>query len=80
MPVLTLTPEIAARVAELRKSSQQPKEILGLKKEILKRIRAVESKVAKNTPCDLEKEAKEIAQMKIDLDGLYLLWSEGKIS
>ena len=78
MSLVRLSQEQIKRTSELQKSSYRPHDIIELQRQIEAETRATELKVSINAivdPADVQK----IVRMKIELDGLYLLWIEGKI-
>lgn len=76
--MLKLTPEMALRAEELANSPFKPKEITDLKEKIegAKRVAALHLSVNGHME---EEEIQNIVGMKLQLDGLYGDWLEGKI-
>lgn len=74
-----LSPEKAWKIMELAKGSYRPKEIVQLKEEIEGETRAAELNMSVTGVFD-EERIQKIVQMKLQLDGPYGDWTEGKIS
>ncbi|MFA6593883.1 MAG: hypothetical protein WCT16_01370 [Candidatus Buchananbacteria bacterium] len=79
MALKVLDPKSALRAMELSRGSYRPKEIIELKEAIDGETRASELAASVSGVVDLER-VKKIVAMKIQLDGLYIDWIEGRIS
>lgn len=77
--VLVLSQEEIARTLQMTDSDYRPDEILRLKARIAHETELCEAQAVKNGRVD-EGHVREIVAMRLELDGLYLDWTEGKIS
>lgn len=74
-----MDPEAAMKLLELASSSYRPKEITELQDKIDGEIRAAQLAADITGSID-DKRIQMIAEMKFQLDALYVDWAEGKIS
>ena len=79
MGLRILNPELSLKIFELAQKPYRPKEIIDLKEEIEAKTRLAELRASFSGVIDTVL-VKEIVDMKLRLDGLYLDWAEGKIS
>lgn len=77
MSMRLASPETAIRLLHLAGQSYRPPEILRLKEDIEAKTRVAELRASVGiiNPMDVA----EIVQMKLELDGLYILWAEGQL-
>ena len=73
-----LSPEAMSRALELAGKPYRPPQIVKLEEEIAGEIRAAELSASVTGVIDMERVQKIVA-MKLQLDGLYCAWAEGKI-
>ncbi len=79
MSIRILSPEATMRALELAKSSYRPKQIVDLKERIAGETRRLQLRLDCGQSVD-DEDARAVVQMKLELDGLYADWAEGKIS
>ena len=79
MSIRFLSPEAALRALELAKSSYRPKQIVELQERIAGETRRLQLRLDRGRSVD-DEDVRAVVNMKLDLDGLYADWAEGKIS
>lgn len=78
MPIRVLTPEEVCRAMELAESSYRPPQILEQQQRIEEEIGILEFRTETGQQVT-EEDIQRVVAMKLELDGLYGLWVEGKI-
>ena len=78
MPIRVLTPEEVRRAMELAENSYRPPQILEQQQRIEEEIGILEFRTETGQQVT-EEDIQRVVAMKLELDGLYGLWVEGKI-
>lgn len=73
-----MSKESVFKLMELTKQPYRPPQIVALKEQIEAKNRVAELKYTATGNID-PADIREIVHMKLDLDGLYALWAEGKL-
>lgn len=79
MSIRVLSPEATLRALELAQSSYRPRQIVELQERIDGDTRRLQLRLDCGQSVD-DEDARAVVQMKLELDGLYADWAEGKIS